>query len=419
MDVNISNQEFIDWLNLDLQACSWEGRHLGQFTSFWNNTFSNENPALVNAELDKKIRSIRKGPLHSWLSWVQDSYLIYLFVVKDLSLSQLTEVSGRRRSDLLMLLWDFLSSQNLVFEEQLSSQLLINGTDLLACNLKYSELLSTIDEDFQAEVHDQLLGKLEVTLLPEWSKVYEEKVELVSERKIKSSKSSRLKFLQEVVVLFVIGGLFIFSVKLGNSWYQDHLINKISLFSPNFFWLDKNVSYLPEDALKNVQKDVTFEDFEALETEDENNKLDVSDEFRRFEVESDVVLTSIDSLPKDFNIADFERSSYEEIKKGGYRNNRWGRRRAYRVMLTSADITALKSKLSTYLSRYDVTQADKVKPGTMVPGGAYYNLYVPRKHLRQFLSLLSEEKDAVILESKTIHSGPKDRDKIFIWVKTI
>ena len=44
------------------------------------------------------------------------------------------------------------------------------------------------------------------------------------------------------------------------------------------------------------------------------NKTVKIDERKTFEVESEVVLTSWDSLPKDFNVADLEQSDYEELK---------------------------------------------------------------------------------------------------------
>ena len=131
-------------------------------------------------------------------------------------------------------------------------------------------------------------------------------------------------------------------------------------------------------------------------------------------------MTSVDTLPKDFTAANLEQSDYEEIKKGGYRNTRYGRRKAYRVMMTSVDPSKTKEELKEMLKKYDITQVDNVKPGTSIPGGIYFNLYVPTPFLKEFLSkVTSREQNATILESKTIYGGPTNRNRVFIWVKSI
>ncbi len=125
----------------------------------------------------------------------------------------------------------------------------------------------------------------------------------------------------------------------------------------------------------------------------------------RFEVESDVALTSVESLPQDFTVADLEQSDYEEVRKGGFRNSRYGRRLAYRVMMTSVSPEETKEKLLQVLKGFEVKRADNVKPGTKIPGGLYFNLYVPRKNLKEFLSRVSKVEESTILESKTVFRG--------------
>ena len=168
-------------------------------------------------------------------------------------------------------------------------------------------------------------------------------------------------------------------------------------------------------------KDLSISLDELEELEKLESKQFITDEFvvTRFEVESDVVLTSVDSLPKDFDIAGLEQSAYEETKKGGYRNNRYGRRKAYRVMLTSVNPTKTKKELLSLLKEFDVKQVDNVKPGTRIPGGIYFNLHVPRKLLKHFLSKLSNVEEATILESKTLSRGPANSSRVFIWIKSI
>ena len=99
-----------------------------------------------------------------------------------------------------------------------------------------------------------------------------------------------------------------------------------------------------------------MDELEALEKIESKKSSETNSEANRYEVESDVVLTSVDSLPKDFDIADLEQSNYEEIRKGGYRNSRYGRRKAYRVMMTSVDARKTKDELNKILPTFEVNK---------------------------------------------------------------
>jgi len=114
-----------------------------------------------------------------------------------------------------------------------------------------------------------------------------------------------------------------------------------------------------------------------------------------------------------------ELSGYEEIKKGGFRDNRYGHKKVYRVMMKSADTLTTRSSLNKLIQRYGVEKGDNVAPGTFVPGGVYYNLFVPRKFLKEFLAQVSEQGDAILYESMTRGRNPAGKNKVFIWIKDI
>ena len=177
---------------------------------------------------------------------------------------------------------------------------------------------------------------------------------------------------------------------------------------------------MPDFELGSSEFEIKYNELEELEKIESRQVFRDVSSSQRYEVESDVVLTSVDTLPKDFASANLEQSDYEEVKKGGYRNVRYGRRKAYRVMMTSVDPNKTKEELAALLEKYSVTQVDNVKPGTSIPGGIYFNLFVPTTHLKEFLSkVTSREQNATILESKTIYGGPSGRNRVFIWVKSI
>ena len=79
-----------------------------------------------------------------------------------------------------------------------------------------------------------------------------------------------------------------------------------------------------------------------------------------------------------------------------------------------------KEKLNVLLDKYKVTQVDNVRPGKSVPGGIYYNIYVPRLYLKEFLAQVVDMDEAVLYESRTrTGRNPPGKNKVFIWVKNI
>ena len=93
--------------------------------------------------------------------------------------------------------------------------------------------------------------------------------------------------------------------------------------------------------------------------------------------------------------------------------------KVYRVMMKSVNSIDAKSKLNGLLTKYQVKQVDKVKPGKFVPGGVYYNLFVPRQYLKEFLAQVMDIDDSILYESRTRGRNPPGKNKVFIWIKNI
>jgi hypothetical protein len=88
--------------------------------------------------------------------------------------------------------------------------------------------------------------------------------------------------------------------------------------------------------------------------------------------------------------------------------------------MKSVDTYVAKSKLDVLLKNYEVSQVDNVKPGQDVPGGIYYNLFVPRERLKEFIAQVMEVDDSILYESRTrAGRNPVGKNKVFIWVKNI
>ena len=134
-----------------------------------------------------------------------------------------------------------------------------------------------------------------------------------------------------------------------------------------------------------------------------------------------VVLDSVEDVPKSFGEAETEQSEYEENKKGGYRDSAAtaGNKKAYRIMMASVEPTVIKSKILPLLDEYGIAQVDNVKPGTQIPGGLYFNLHVPTKNLKDFMSKVTQLNEATIFESRSQGGDVAGKNKVFIWVKSI
>ena len=418
---------FTEWIRLDFNAISWEGRHLDAFTEFWSQ-FLTVDLSLSEQfnRIEEAKRLVGSGPLHRWLEWVEEKLIVYTFVYKNESLSGIQKLSHRSLSETALILRSFFVDRFPHLEELLSERLHVGN--ILSENLRvsFADLKEEIEitDELDGTLQNEVLNSLEITLYSEWEKLYtsftrEEERGVVKSIQSKFVLKQQLRFIQELAVLFIIGGLLIFVVKIGNKWYEDYLEEKISLFEPDFFWLDKDLSFKGEKLLGPDDISVSLDQLEELEKIESKNVFQDDTSDSRFEVESDVVLTSVDALPKDFDSADLEQSNYEEVKKGGFRNNRYGRRKAYRVLLTSVDPRGTKQDLIKVLNYYQIEQVDNVKPGTEIPGGIYFNLNVPASILKEFLLKVSANEESMILESRTVSRGPAGTSRVFIWIKSI
>jgi hypothetical protein len=422
------DQEFFkNWIELNLMGISWEGRYLSEFNDFWNKLFT-PNKSILDQFEDIKYfqRNLKVGPIISWGKWVADKFTAYCFIYKGASIRELSTISNQSPSDLATSLRIFFTERFPNLVEVFNEQFLIGNSLSENLDLTFLKLDQQLNLDptlIRGSLEGEVFTGLELTLYSEWenlkkfkdSKIHDDKNKTIVEK----PPIIHVKFIQELLLLFVLGGVLIFAIKVGNKWYEDYLVKEISIFEPNFFWLDKNLAFKGDKSLDPKDISISLDELEELEKLESKKFVTSELATTRFEVESDVVLTSVDSLPKDFDVADLEQSTYEETKKGGYRNNRYGRRKAYRVMLTSVDPVKTKLELLTLLKEFDVKQVDNVKPGTKIPGGIYFNLHVQRKLLKHFLSKLSSVEESTILESKTLSRGPANSSRVFIWIKSI
>lgn len=420
---------FFSWLNLNVSSITWEGRYRKEFEDFWKNFFV---PSITLSRLQERFNYlgsvVKTGPLQSWFNWLNEKVICYAFVEKGLNLREIAIQINQKESVISLTLRDFYVERFPHLEDEINDIFQVSNVTSKNIFISHSKLFEElkVNGSLEGTTEEEIMTSLEVTLYPEWMKIindikktfYAKKFNL-QKIKERASFQKQLRFVQEVAILFILGGVLIILLRFFNSYYEDYLSNKISLFQPNFSWLDKNLSYREDDIQSDVDIRLSSSEIEELEkTENEDDPFkNIVEE--RFTVESEVTITSIEDLPQRFEVAGFEQSSFEEGKKGGFRGIGVGSRKAYRVMMNSVDTYEARQKMMKYLKLYGVEQTDNVKPGKEIPGGVYYNLFVPLKNLKEFLARVNTIEKTMIYESKARRRAPAGMAKVFIWIKNI
>ncbi|TDJ05719.1 MAG: hypothetical protein E2O68_05950 [Deltaproteobacteria bacterium] len=415
-------REYRKWLKLNIYSVTWKGKYTKEFEEFWTLFFGqDQNLAQIIQRFEFAKSIVKVGPLISWLNFLMERLLAYTFIYKKTSLLELSRETGIPVPRMATILRNFFLEAFPYFDEYFNNIFHVGNLATHNLHLTFDKVAieKKLSKDFYGPADDDILSSLEVTLFDEWP-IFIKKLKKHLHIPVKQYKKINAKQLikdnigpfLEVMALLLLGYALIIGIKHFNKWYEKILIGKIEIFEPQkkgegnkiFF---KKVNPKELAALKAPAKNL--EEITNLETKE---TIDAE-----FETESEVILTSWKALPKDFNITDLEHSEYEEFKKRAIRDNRYGNRKIYRIMMESVHPGAIKKKLDTLLTKYQVTQVDNVKPGTYVPGGLYYNIFVPKKFLKEFLAQVMETEEATLYETRTKIKNPLGKGRVFIWIK--
>ncbi len=424
--------EFADWLRLNLESLAWEGKHRASFDEFWQALFDSGHGVAEITERIRHARTIaRTGPLYSWLGWLQDRFLIFAFARSGRPLDEFCRDTSTEESWLCHVLRDYLMSVVPEHEDDIHAALEA-GNRLSPNRQQTFEEISQRAGSKGLPRHgdeDDMMLSMEITLFPQWPAVAKEMKKDVHRLRVDWARTkSRLswrkqwRFVREVALLMVVATALIAGLRQANDWWESSIVKKIKLLEPTFFGLDLSLSYRPEDRAQR-KIELSNEEIEKLERiEGAQSFEEIKDV--RFDPESDeVALTSVEEIPA-FAEGAGQRSEYEERdrSKGGYRDlgaGGGGASRAYRVLMTSVDPNALRTKILPLIGTHGATAMGNVRPGTEIPGGIYFNLLVPSSKLRGFLGEVSGTGDATIFESNAREATPPGKSRVFIWVKTI
>jgi hypothetical protein len=425
-------ENFKTWLDIDINSIAWEGRFTDSFSGFWDSFFKDKvEPLELSQRFDYAKKIAKSGPLISWLNWLFEKFIVYCFISRSLSVREISMIFNMPERYLSTILRDHLIKVHPTYEDFINDKFQISNVSSKNIFLRFDDIIPTLGDSakLKGTFEDDILAHMEVTLYPDWPNLVKELRKDILSLKLDFEKlqtklafKKQLRFIQEVIFLLIILSLVIFALKNSNKWYEDYLVNKITLFEPNFFWLDKSLSYQEQDLLARQQIDLSNKELEELEKIEAQTVFAEEKLNSRYDPESDVVvLGSVEDVPKSFVEAETEQSAYEENKKGGYRDSSYStsNKKAYRILMSSVEPLILKERILPLLTKHKITQADNVKPGTLIPGGLYFNLQVPTKSLKDFMSKVSSLGDATIFESRAQGEDVAGKNKVFIWIKSI
>ncbi len=425
-------EKFKNWLDLDINSIAWEGRYADSFGVFWDSFFKDQINALELSERFDYAKKIAKsGPLISWLNWLFEKFIAFIFINQGLSVREISLTYDLSEKYVSTVLRDHLIKVYPTFEDLINEKFQISNVSSKNLFIKFNELVGILGEEakIKGTFEDDILAHMEVTLYPDWSNLVKELRKDLSSIKIdfenfkkKTTYRKQLKFFQEVIILLIILSIVVVALKNTNKWYEDYLINKITLFEPNFFWLDKSLTYQEQGLLAKQQIDLSNKELEELERLEAQTVFEDSKNESRYDPESDVVvLDSVEDVPKSFGEAETEKSDYEETKKGGYRDNSYSvnNKKAYRILMASVEPAGVRDNILPLMKKYGIAQVDNVKPGMQIPGGLYFNLHVPSKNLKDFMSKVSSISEATIFESRSEGGDLAGKNRVFIWIKSI
>lgn len=435
--MQLSKQEFLDfkaWLNFDYDAVTWEGKYSQEFEDFWDLFFiDNLSFDELISRFNFALETIHTGTLNAWFDWVFRKFYCYLFIKKDFSVLELSNKSKLSLSEISSILRDFFVERYPEHEKYFNEKFHNSNFLSAGASTKFSDLKKDLNLgpfykkfylDNVGNSKDEIMVNTEVTLYPEWRSFLfilknESEQKFINLKAIRSKEnfSKIRKFILEVsgVALFAFGLIFI--VHKANEYYEKNLVEKIGIYEPEFLWLDKNLTYKQSQAdTKTIEADLKA--LEELTKATESQGLEFKPE-ERFDTESEVVLTSVDKIDVDEENFKPKASEVYEENQEGYRDTQAAGGKVYRLLMKSVEPMMAREEINQLLNEYGVTQVDKVKPGTVIPGGIYYNLHVPKNRLTEFLKRISLVTDMNIYESRVRVPSPAGKTKVFIWIKDL
>jgi hypothetical protein len=421
--------EFRNWLNLNLDGLTWQGRFKKEFESFWEVFFEEDlTVRKLIVRFDYAYSQVRIGSLSSWFLWLRNKFISYVFLFKNKTIGEIAEESDMNPSLVATLLRNYLLDEFPHLDQYLNSVFQVGN--VLSPNLQMSypkiQLELGIPVPQIGSREDEIMPSMEVTLFDEWG-IFLKKMKAdfqtkgfnLEKIKERSNFLKQVRVIQDVSILLLLFTLTIYGVRQGNILYERYLSNKVSIYEPQFTWLNKS------GVFKGLEKKPVKEfklDFDGIKDISKSSEVNEFFDPSTYEEETDVTDSSFEDIPKDFNKADKVRSKFEgdDENANGYRETTGGTTKTYRLMMTSTNTYATRDQINELVKKYQGTPVKDSVPGADVPGGVYYNIYIPQASFKEFMSETMKVNQGKLMESNTSNvKNVTGKTRVFIMVKSI
>ncbi len=426
-----SDQDFFDfrnWLNLNMDGLTWQGRFKKEFEAFWDIFFEDKiSLAKISERFEYASEEVKVGSISSWFKWLRNKFINFVFIHKNITIEELSDQTGINVNEIAMILRDFLIEEFPHLDNFLSDVFQVGN--VLSPNL--SRNFYSIKSEIQipnptcGTREDEIMPSMEITLFEGWgSFVRKMKTDFQSDKFSFKAIRDRATFLkqirvfQEVGLLLLIFVVAIYGIRQGNILYERYLMDKVSIYEPKFTWLSKNL-FKATDTKPIKEFKLNFDEIKDIT---KGEKLTEFFDPEKYEEETEVTLASFDSPPKDLKLADKETSQYEGDSENpnGYRETTNGTTKIYRLMMTSSNAYSVRDKINLLVKNYKGEPVGESIPGMDVPGGVYYNIYIPRNDFKSFMTETMQVSPSKLFESNTSNvKNVPGKVRVFIMVKSI
>jgi hypothetical protein len=431
-DLVLTNNDYLEfrsWLNLNLDGLTWQGRFKKEFEAFWE-VFFEENLTVrkLIVRFDYAYSEVKIGSLSSWFLWLRDKFLSFIFIFKNKTIGEIAHESDLSPSLIATILRNYLLDEFPHLDQYFSEVFQVGNVLSPNMHTSFEKIKSAIN--ISAPVvgsrEDEIMPSMEVTLFDEWG-IFLKRMKAdfsttgfdIAKIRERSSFLKQVRVIQDICILLLLFTLTIYGVRQGNVWYEKYLANKVSIYEPQFTWLNKS------GVFKGLEKKPVKEyklDFDGIKDISKSDEINEFFDPEKYEEESEVTLTSFDNIPRDFNKADKEASQYEGDAENpnGYRETTGGTTKIYRLMMTSTNTYASRDQINELVKKYEVVPVGDSHLGNDVPGGVYYNIYVPRNHFKEFMSETMKLNQGKLFESNTSNvKNVPGKTRVFIMIKSI
>jgi hypothetical protein len=421
--------EFRNWLNLNLDGLTWQGRFKKEFEAFWENFFEdNLTMKKILVRFDYAYTQVKIGSLSSWFLWLRDKFLSYVFLYKNKTIGEIADETDLNPSLVATILRNYLLDEFPHLDQYFSEVFQVGN--VLSSNLHTSFVKIKNDLNIPTPQigsrEDEIMPSMEVTLFDDWG-VFTKRMKSdfatsgfdLSKIKERAGFLKQVRIFQDVSVLLLLFTLTIYGVRQINIWYERYLANKVSIYEPQFTWLNKSIVFKGLENKPVVEFKLKFDDIKDISKSDEINEFFDPE---KYEEESEVTLTSFENIPRDLNKADKAPSQYEGDAENpnGYRETTGGTTKIYRLMMTSTNAYLSRDQINELIKKYEGEPVGDSRPGSDVPGGVYYNIYIPRNSFKDFMSETMKINQSKLFESNTSNvKNVPGKTRVFIMVKSI